>query len=269
MHILFDLGKTRLRIAGTRSFDSFVEPRIFDTPKHYEDALSLIEKTAREIAAGDSIDSIGGGIGGPLESGKRALVEGVNFPGWGARPFAGDLSLSLGGAPIYLENDSALVGLGESVYGAGRDFDIVAYITISTSVGGARIVRGKIDANAQGFEPGWQVLSLDGKYAADYLGGAAMEKETGKKPYETTDTAFWNEKARILAHFLNNIVVMWSPDAVVLGGSMMKEIGIPISATEKYLKEICRIFADIPPLKKAELHDIGGLWGAMEFLKTR
>ena len=77
MHILFDLGKTKLRIAGSHFLDSFVEPRIFDTPKNYEDTLSLIAKTAREIAGAVSIDSVGGGLGGPLEKNKKALVEAI------------------------------------------------------------------------------------------------------------------------------------------------------------------------------------------------
>jgi glucokinase len=271
MRILFDLGKTKLRVAGTRSFESFIEPSIFDTPKSYKDTISLIAKTAREIAGTDSIDSLGGGIGGPLAKDKTALVEGVNFPGWGGRSFTDDLSFAVGGAPVYLENDSALVGLGEAIYGAGRDFRTVAYITVSTGLGGARITGGKIDTSSRGFEPGWQVLALSGeeKYASDFLSGTAVEKATGKKPYETTDPGFWDGKAQILAHFLNNVIVMWSPDVVVIGGSMMKEIGIPIPATEKYLKEICKIFPDVPPLKKAELADIGGLWGAMEFLKEK
>jgi glucokinase len=271
MHILFDLGKTKIRVAGTRSFDSFIEPRIFDTPKKYEDTISLVAKTAKEIAGSDIVDSLGGGLGGPLERNKKSLVEGVNFPGWGGRPFADDLSEMMEGVPVYLENDSALVGLGEAAYGAGHDARIVAYITVSTGLGGARIVNGKIDVNSHGFEPGWQVLALSGeeKYASDFLSGSAVEKATGKKPYETTDPAYWDEKARILAHFLNNVIVMWSPDVVVIGGSMMKEIGIPIPATEKYLKEIFKIFPDTPPIKHSELGDIGGIWGAMEFLKGK
>lgn len=271
MHILFDLGKTKLRVAGTRSFDAFIEPMIFDTPRGYEDTIALIAKTAREISGADTIDSLGGGIGGPLEKDKKSLIEGVNFPGWGARSFAENLSFAVDNAPVHLENDSALVGLGEAVYGAGRDFGIVAYITVSTGLGGARIVDGKIDVSSYGFEPGWQVLAISGneKYASDFLSGTAVEKATGKKPYETTDPVFWDEKAKILAHFLNNIIVLWSPDVVVIGGSMMKEIGIPIPATEKYLKEICKIFSELPVVKKAELADIGGLWGAMEFLKGK
>ncbi|MFA5831268.1 MAG: ROK family protein [Candidatus Paceibacterota bacterium] len=278
MHILFDLGKTKIRVAGSTSFESFIEPRIFDTPKDYENTIKLIAETAREIAKGSEIELVAGGIGGPLNKEKDAIIERVNtpgwegrpFPGWGGKPFRDDLSAALN-AKVLLENDSALVGLGEAVYGAGKNSDIVAYITVSTGLGGARIVDGKIDRNALGFEPGWQVLSLEdeGCYASDFLTGYSVEMATGKKPYETTDPMFWDGKAHILAHFLNNVIVMWSPDVVVIGGSMMKEIGIPIPTTEKYLRHILKICDEIPPIKKAELQDIGGLWGALEFLKLK
>jgi len=270
MHILFDLGKTKTRVAGSTNFESFIEPQILDTPKNYESAISLIARTARDIAGGSEIELVAGGVGCPVEKQTHSIIGGVNFPSWDGRPFEDDLRTEIK-APVFLENDSALVGLGEAVYGAGRNSEIMAYVTISTGVGGVRIVKKQIDANTYGFEPGWQVLSLgeDGKYASDFLSGRSVEEVMGKKPYEITDQTFWDEKARILAHFLNNIIVMWSPDVVVVGGSMMKEVGISIPTTEKYLRHILRIFPDIPPIKKAELHDIGGLWGAMEFLKNK
>ena len=268
MHILFDLGKTKIRIAGSRDFESFIEPKIFDTPRDYDSTISLMAKTAKDICGGSDPELVVGGIGGPLNKEKDALIEGVNFPGWGDRPFRDDLSTALS-AKVLLENDSALVGLGEAVYGAGRHSNIVAYITVSTGLGGARIVKKKIDVNSLGFEPGWESMTLDDEnfYAYDFLSGNAVSKETGKKPRDITDPIFWDKKAHILAHFLNNIIVMWSPDVVVVGGSMMKEIGIPLQATEKYLQHILKIFDEIPPIKKAELGDIGGLWGALRYLK--
>jgi glucokinase len=53
-------------------------------------------------------------------------------------------------------------GLGEAVFGAGKGREIVVYMTISTGVGGARIVGGKIDASAMGFEPGHQIIDACG-----------------------------------------------------------------------------------------------------------
>ena len=219
MHILFDLGKTKIRIAGSRDFESFIEPKIFDTPKDYNATIALIAETARGISEGGEVELAVGGIGGPLTKEKDALIEGFNFPGWGGKPFRDDLSLALHSS-VLLENDSALVGLGEAAFGAGRHSNIVAYVTVSTGLGGARIVKKKIDMNSLGFEPGWQTLTLDDEncYASDFLSGRSAEKETGKKPREINDSIFWDKKAHILAHFLNNIIVMWSPDVVVVGG---------------------------------------------------
>ena len=270
MHILFDLGKTKTRIAGSIDLESFIEPRIFETPKDYREAIGLISKTAKEIANGSVIESVAGGVGCPVEKKKHSLLGGMNFPSWDGKFFQNDLSEEIK-APVFLENDSALVGLGEAVYGAGKYSEIMAYVTISTGVGGVRIVKKEIDENMYGFEPGWQALSLGegGVYASDFLSGRSVEKKMGKKPNEIMDSVFWDEKARVLAHFLNNVIVMWSPDTVVIGGSMMNKIGISLPVTEKHLRHILKIFPEIPHIKKAELGDIGGLWGAMVFLKNK
>jgi glucokinase len=63
--------------------------------------------------------------------------------------------------PVYLENDTALAGLGEAHFGAGQGIDIMVYHTISTGVGGVKIEHGEIDEASTGFEPGHQVLDID------------------------------------------------------------------------------------------------------------
>ncbi len=270
MHLLFDIGKTKIRLAGTKDMVSFSEPKIFDTPTGYEDLMTLLHHAGKEIAGEEQIEGAAGGIGAPFNKQDGTLYAIRNFPGWEGKPVREDLSRAFG-AEVRLENDSAVVGLGEAAHGAGKGYPVMTYITISTGVGGVRIVDGRIDRAVEGFEPGWSVLALDPssekKYAADFLGGRAMEHETGKKPFETTDPGVWEEKARILAHLLNNVAVFWSPDAIVVGGSMMKEIGIHLDRAEFYLKDILKIFPNPPVLKKAELGDIGGIWGAMELAK--
>jgi len=268
MHILFDIGKTKMRIAGSQDLASFGDPKIFDTPKDYDEFIRIFVDAAREIAGGKRIESLSGGVGSKLSSDKtEILIDELNFSEWRNGSIVRDISHNME-APTFLENDAALAALGEAAYGAGRSSRIVAYITVSTGVGGARVVDGKIDANAQGFEPGRQVLSLlETKYATEYLSGVAVESATGKEPAHILDEDFWDEKAKTLAVFLNNIIVLWSPHVVVLGGSMMNEVGIPIPATAEYLRKICKIFPELPPLKHSELGDLGGLWGALELLR--
>lgn len=274
MKILFDIGGTKTRVAGSQSSDSFDNPIILETPKLYQDGLDALKKTILEVTRGQNIEAIAGGIAGPFSARKSSLIGSPNLSDWIGKPLISDLEKTFN-CPVHIENDSAMVGLGEAVHGAGKGFEIVAYITISTGVGGARIVSGKIDERVIGFEPGHQIVDIDksvmpdadGIYLGNYISGKGVENRTGKKPYEITDESFWDELAKILAYGLNNTIVHWSPDVVVLGGSMMNKVGISVEKTENYLKEILTIYPEIPQIKKSQLGDLGGLYGAMAYLK--
>lgn len=274
--ILFDIGGTKTRVAYSENGENFETPEVYETPKNYEDGLKLFIEKARSVTKGREIKNIAGGIAGPFDEKKRTLVGSPNLKEWIGHPLKQDLEKEFG-APVYIENDSAVVALGEANYGAGKDFKIVAYLTISTGVGGARIIDGKIDEKAIGFEPGHQIIDADktifpdvaGIHAGYVLSGNGVRVRTGKSPKEINDPEFWNKMSQYLSYMLNNITVMWSPDLIVLGGSMITgDPAIPLDKTEQYLKEILKIFPQIPTIKKAELGDFGGLWGGLAYLKT-
>ncbi len=272
MHILFDIGGTYTRIALHRGGNTFETPVIYETPALYANGVDKLTETITELLKGGKAKSIVGGIAGLVDREKGELVSSHNLPDWAGKPLSADLVTVFSGN-VFLENDSAMVGLGEAHFGSGKGFPIVAYVTISTGVGGARIVDGQIDEHVTGFEPGQQIIDIDGTVFSsgkgtnlgDYISGKAVEARTGKKPSEITDSAFWDDEAKALAYGLNNTIVHWSPSVVVLGGSMMHDVGIPIDVTDKYLSEIMTGYGSIPPLTKAELGDLGGLYGALAY----
>lgn len=268
MYILFDIGGTKTRIAQARSLDSFDTPVIYPTPQTYEEGIAKLKETILSISQGQKIDAIVGGIAGPFSQKSRMLVQSLHLPDWVEKPLVSELETSFQ-TKVYIDNDSAMVGLGEAVHGAGRGFPIVAYITVSTGVGGARIVNGAIDERSVGFEPGKQIMDEEEHTLESLISGRAIEIQTGQKPENITDQDFWDSIAKILARGLNNIIVDWSPDVVVLGGSMMNIVGISVPKTEEYVKEILTSYQEIPPLKKSELGDLGGLSGALAYLKNR
>lgn len=254
-YLLFDIGATKIRMAYSADGETFETPEVFETPKSYGEILNLFAETAKKISNGREIKIIAGGM-------SRSI------PGLTDEEFKKDLVEKFGVA-AYIENDAAIVGLGEASWGAGRGFEIVAYITVSTGVGGAKIVNGKIDEHAIGFEPGKQIVEMEsGKTLEDLISGKALKQKTGKSPKEITDPAVWEEHAKILAVGLNNIIVEWSPNCVVLGGSMITgNPSIPIDKTKNHLKEILKIYPELPAIRKAELGDFGGLYGALAYLK--
>lgn len=275
MYILFDIGGTKMRVVSADRKKLLVDPVVVSTPKDFNEGMETLKRIIDNIKGEEKIDAIVGGIAGPLSPEKTGLVNSPNLPGWVGQNIKSTLEESYK-VPVSLENDAALVGLGEANYGAGRGKNIVAYLTISTGVGGARFVGGNIDESSLGFEPGHQIIDPDnslcptceGNDLEAYISGTAIEKRYGMKPYEIHDDAVWDELAKFLAYGLNNTIVHWSPDIVVLGGSMMKEVGIPIPAVVKHLAEIMKIFPTIPPIVQAELADFGGLYGALSYARS-
>jgi predicted NBD/HSP70 family sugar kinase len=272
MYLLSDIGGTKIRIAFTKDGKKFSgKPFIFNTPKKFEDGMKIFK---RALEGKPKPEGTVCGIAGSLNPQKSRLRSSPNLPGWAGKPLKEELE-KITGAGARLENDAAAAGLGEARSGAGKKRRIVAYITVSTGVGGARIVDGRIDRNASGFEPGQQIVELGDKRRVagksgrleSFISGPAMRKKYGRNPAKIKNKSAWEEEARILAAGLCNTVRFWSPDVIILGGSMMtKKVGIPLARVEHYLAEMLGK-SRMPKLAKAKLGDYSGLYGAMALLR--
>lgn len=293
MYIFFDVGGTKTRITSSHDLESFSDPIILETPKKFEDGISQIVKTAQDLSSGEKILAVAGGVAASLNSSKTRLVGGgPNIEDWLNKPIKMRLEESLN-TDVFIENDTAMGGLAQVSYGLAKNYKIAVYITVSTGVGGCRFVDGKIDKSTMGFEPGWQIIGcpeicsvakssilidqddewLSGYCSKGYLithiGGACVEKKENKKPYDITDKNFWDRKAKILAYGIHNVCVMWSPEIIIIGGSMMNKIGISIDMVKHYLEKTLKdVFPNtIPEIVRAEFGDQMGLYGAMTYLK--
>lgn len=257
-----------MRLAISEDGKELGEPMIIPTPQSFEDGIKELADTAFTLSRNQKFTAAAGGIREVLNKEKSMLINepiSSKIPDWVGKPIAQRLREVLK-APVCLENDSALIALGEATHGAGVGKNIVVYLTISTGVGGARIVNSKIDKNCLGFEPGFQIIDYkNNTYLEDVISGPALEKRFGQKPYQVTDSEKWDEVAKILAVGINNTIVHWSPEIVVLGGGVMESI--PIERVKFYLKGIVRKFPNLPILVRASLNDKGGLYGALEYLK--
>lgn len=268
MHIVFDIGGTKMRIGIAENFKTISKTVILPTPKSFADGMALFKKASKELANGKKIKAISGGIAGPLDKNKTMILNALNLQGWSKKPLVKELK-KIFKSSVYLENDAALAGLGEATFGAGVGKKIIAYLTISTGVGGARIVNEKIDQNSFGFEPGHQIMFFGKEMITleNLVSGTAIEKKYGKKPYEIYDGKIWDNVAKNLAYGLHNVTVLWSPDVIILGGSVMNKISI--EKVRQHLSAILRIFPKPPLIRKSKLGDLVGLFGALARLKNK
>lgn len=125
-----------------------------------EDTINKVMEKA-ELQKAD-IKNIGVGSPGPLNTKEGIIYESANFP-WENVPFVKLLEEKTG-LPVKLENDANAAALGETLFGAGRDVDHLIYITISTGIGSGIIINRKIyhGMNDGAGEAGHMIIEPDG-----------------------------------------------------------------------------------------------------------
>jgi predicted NBD/HSP70 family sugar kinase len=279
-YILFDIGGTKTRVAVSSDLQKIDHQTSFKTPAVFADGMKKFIEEADKLIEGEKVKGIAGGIRGVLNDDKTGLD---NDPGGALSKWVGksivDALTKRYKAKFFMENDAAIAGLGEAVYGAGKGADIVAYHTVSTGVGGAKIEFGELDATMIGFEPGQQVIDVDRTVLGpdtpptleNIVSGTAVERRFGMKPYEIPQSdVLWRDLAVYLAQGLRNTTLYWSPEVIVLGGSMITgDPRIEIEDIRKATVESLDGYVETPHITMAKLGDDAGLYGAMAILKKR
>jgi glucokinase len=280
MNIVLDIGGTKTRVGLVSDAYNLLETSILLTSKNFSKGI----KDIFEFIKGKDIrvNGICLGLPGELDNKREKLFFAPNLKGWIGKPI-GEVFMQEFAAKVFIENDAALAGLGEAVYGAGKDYKIVSYITISTGVGGARIVNKNIDEKVYGFEPGHHIVCSDRITSSccssstaceksfetfeDIASGKSIRRIWGKSPRVINDKKIWGEIIKNVAVGISNSICFWSPELVVLGGGVALSDYFDITILKKEVVRIIRkTYPAAPEIKKAQLGDFAGLWGGIAYL---
>jgi predicted NBD/HSP70 family sugar kinase len=267
MVLVFDIGATHTRLA-LASHGGLGEVWRMDTDTTavgFARVLGALE----EAAKGHKLAAVAGGIPGQLEGEDGRLALAPNLPDWVGLPVRARLT-KLFDCPVYIFNDVEMGGLGESHDGAGISQGVMAYFTVSTGVNAVRIVDGRVDSSIERFEIGKFLIDTEnGKPESleALTGGAALAKRQGKPPRQVRDPAVWKAEERDLARGLYDVLISWTPELVVFGGSMMRDIDLKVVRRE--LEQLPSVMREWPRLEYAKLGDLGGLHGAVAWLEQQ
>ncbi len=276
MHILFDIGATHMRFARTDDQLTIGTPIDMPTPSTFSQALAQIKTAVAHLSEATTPTACVGGIAGQLDQSTHVLLR-SHMQEWVGKNVSSELQAVLG-CPVYITNDAALGGLGEAIGGAGVGYPIVAYITVSSGVGGVRIVNGAIDANVFGFEPGHQVLEASAARVAlnqnskngtleTLVGGIHLAEQQSKAVADINDAEVWQTVHWHLACGLYNTILFWSPSVIVLGGGIVEHNRISAEDLKITIDTLMGNKSLVPPILKAQLGTHNGLFGALEWLK--
>ncbi len=143
-----DLGGTKIKTAiagltgeiiesttlatGAREGEAEVMARIIQSVEMVLESSGLLLEEVR---------AIGLGAPGPLDSDTGSIITTPNLP---FRNFSLTKPLTERfGLPAFLDNDGNVAAIGEWMFGAGRGFQNVLYLTVSTGVGGGAVLNGR------------------------------------------------------------------------------------------------------------------------------
>ena len=275
-YIIFDIGGTNTRVAVAPDLTDMAQVQSFHTPSDPKAGVEKMVAVATELLGdGVVIEAAAGGIRGQLSEDRSTMHHDDILTKWQDFPLVKALREAWQ-CPVYLENDTAMAALGEATRGAGKDFSLVVYHTISTGVGGAKVEYGWLDDASVGFEPGHQVIDIDRTVLGpdvtptleNLISGRAVEERTGSKPYDIPqDDVLWDTLASYLGQGLRNTILYWSPEIIVLGGSMIVgDPRIPLDAIRTYTVKALDGFTESPFITTATLGDTAGLYGALTYI---
>jgi len=263
MKLVFDIGATNTRLSFVKN-GRLLKPVEFRTPATFKQGL----KKFSAYVGKQKLSGIAGCLPGHMDPKGKKWGRLRNLPGWSFVDF--DLQFRKHfHCPAYVRNDVEMASLGEAVRGAGVGKNVVAYLTVSTGINGARVVDGKLDRAAWGWSIGRQIIS-ETKDLESQVSGAGLLRRFGRPAEQIRNAQVWREVYKKLALGLFNTVLFWSPDVLVLGGGMVGAGAVKLSKLAgelRILKKKMRSNVPLPPMVRSKLGQLAGLYGAMEYLK--
>jgi len=228
-------------------------------------SLESALRHTREQAALLGVNPIAVGVSVPgfIDHDRGVVLgPGHGIKGWKNVPLASELN-NTSGLPVYIGNDANLMTVAEHRFGAAKGFRHVIFIALRTGIGGGIIIDGKLyrGVNNAGGEVGMMIIDT-GKPGdimrgvgtlEEYACGRALVQQYLSAGGEAEMSASLraadifrlsregdsvalkaiSENARYIGIGLANLVSIFAPEIIVLGGGMAL-------AGEDYLNEIKR-----------------------------
>jgi glucokinase len=278
-----DIGGTKIAV-GMVDDDGRVLSRTegpTDADRGYKEALARIEQMLRVAsnAAGKKITGIGIGSTGPVNPFTGEFEEVNFFPSWRGENPVKDLA-GIFQVTAAMENDADAAALGEAGWGAGRNRKRLLYVTVGTGIGVGVIFDGHLYRGVEGAHPeiGHSLIDASGPLCSCGFQGCWESLAAGPALVNWMESAMpvnyphrgnltakricelaqdgdelamqaVRREARYLGLGLANLITLFTPDAIVLGGSVMKSAVLFLDGIRSTICRSCRYV----PFDKAEL----------------
>lgn len=266
IYIGLDIGGTKFLAAAADARGEIIRtaPRR-ETPLDLDDGLALLNMMIAEVKGDEPIAGIGAAIGGPIDW-KSGVVSPLHQPAWRKIPLKAIMEKRWS-CPFFIDVDTNIAAVGEYEANPSKP-ERLLYLTISTGMGGGFLINGKIYRGMNGEHPevGHQSIPYRCSHpeaifceceVPDCLealvSGNAIRRIYGKPAQDLLEEE-WTEVTFNIAQGLRNLIAIYLPDEIVLGG------GVAIGRGDRLivdLKQILTKYLKIVPFPRIRLSRLG------------
>lgn len=266
MYIAVDLGGTKTLVVLFSANKEILGQVKFETPQNYEEFKDNLVKARDEINPGEA--PIAGAVGsrGLIDRENGLMIVDSVLP-WQNAQLVKDCQ-DVFGCQFTLDNDSKLAGLSEARLSDGN-YPRVLYITISTGIGSALIINGRLSQDVIDSEIGkWVFNRGDGVVTwEDFASGHWITDTYGMRASELNDETAWQEISKNLAIGFANSIITFSPDLIIIGGGVGTHSA---KYKDKLTDEIEAILPDgfkVPEISQAKYPEEAVVYGCYELIQ--
>jgi glucokinase len=270
MIVCIDIGGGTTRIGFSTDGKTFEEIIKFPT---FDDFDEVVNKIIEEIKIKtDTPEKISIAAPGTLDRKKGKLISWGQKHSWWGKSFFEPLNSNFPNANLKLEHDADVAALGEACFGAGVNYSSFGFITFSSGIGGALIENKRPARVSVDNEVGHQIVNFSetnewscGQKGCweSYASGTAFKKIFGIPPEECNDPEIWAKYGKFVAPGLANMMLLWRPEAILIGGGVSNKFESFISPLKDEVGKSLGTYKNLVcDIVKAEL-DEPGLYGGL------
>lgn len=264
-YIGIDLGGTNVRAAVVDALGNVLceVKQETEMEKGREYVVAKMISMIKSLDDYQSCVGIGIAVPGPVKTDENVMTMATNVPGFEFYEFYKIIEKEVG-LPVFLDNDVNSAALAEAVHGAGKNDNIIYYVTVSTGIGGAAVINKKVLSGRFGYagEIGNIIIDRNRK-KYNHLNIGAVENEASglamiRRGSELFNTQFTSAKqlfdlvqsndpnaiklvddiAYDLAVMLSSVAHVIDPHVFVFGGGVMQSKDLFLPLVKKYFDEL-------------------------------
>lgn len=174
-----EIGGTKLQlVVGNEDARILERFRFVVDPEQGANGIKKQIRAALDKVSLHSVSAIGIGFGGPVDHKTGRILTSYQIPGWGDFVLQ-DWLEKLTRIPVWLDNDANVAALGESLYGAGKDSQVLFYVTMGSGVGAGIVVNNHIYHGSRNSEAEFGHIRLDksGRTVESSCSGWAVDEK--------------------------------------------------------------------------------------------